>query len=177
MSAIRLFILTTLVMCAFAGNSLICRAALKHTSIDPATFTAIRLVSGAVALWLLVRLRRSTGAGRGNWRSALALFAYAAGFSFAYVSLPTATGSLLLFGAVQATMIGYGIWRGERLMKLQVAGLSLADTVANVVHKGAERHPGKRERSGLVNNLAAAQAAAGIRFCPRCQRRWPPRRS
>ena len=128
MSATRLAILTTFTMIAFAGNSLICRAAFKHTAIDPASFTAIRLFSGAVTLWLLVRLRRGAGAGagRGNWRSAAALFGYAAGFSFAYVSLPTGTGALLLFGAVQATMIGYGIWKGERLMKLQVAGLGLA---------------------------------------------------
>jgi len=74
----------------------------------------------------MVHMRRSTHAGGGNWLSALALFAYAAGFSFAYVSLPTATGALLLFGAVQATMIGYGIWTGERLLKLQLLGLLLA---------------------------------------------------
>jgi len=126
MSAPRLAILTTLTMLAFAGNSLICRAALKHTVIDPASFTAIRLLCGAVMLWLLVRLRRNASAARGNWRSAAALFGYAAGFSFAYVSLPTGTGALLLFGAVQATMIGYGIWRGERLLKLQIVGLGLA---------------------------------------------------
>ena len=57
---------------------------------------------------------------------AFALFVYAAGFSFAYVSLPAATGALLLFGAVQATMIGHGIWKGERLLRLQLAGLMLA---------------------------------------------------
>ena len=65
-------------------------------------------------------------AGSGNWPSALALFAYAAGFSFAYVSLPAATGALLLFGAVQATMISHGIWAGERLLGLQLLGLVLA---------------------------------------------------
>ena len=64
--------------------------------------------------------------GSGNWASALALFVYAAGFSFAYVSLPAATGALLLFGAVQATMIGYGLWVGEQLRRLQAAGLLLA---------------------------------------------------
>jgi drug/metabolite transporter (DMT)-like permease len=113
-------------MTAFAGNSLLCRAALKHTSIDAASFTTIRLISGAVMLWLVVRVRRSTPIGTGNWLSAFALFVYAAGFSFAYVSLPAATGALLLFGAVQATMIGYGVWAGERLLKLQLAGLVLA---------------------------------------------------
>ena len=122
----RVIVLTSLAMIAFAGNSLLCRAALKHTSIDPATFTALRLISGALMLWLVVRMRSGKLVGKGNWLSALALFAYAAGFSFAYVSLPAATGALLLFGAVQATMIGHGIWAGERLMKLQLVGLVLA---------------------------------------------------
>ena len=122
----RTIALTVLAMIAFAGNSLLCRAALKHTSIDAASFTAIRLVSGAAMLWLLVKMRRTTPGGKGNWLSALALFVYAAGFSFAYVSLPAATGALLLFGAVQATMIGHGIWAGERLRRLQLVGLVLA---------------------------------------------------
>ncbi|MGO8753945.1 MAG: DMT family transporter [Gallionellaceae bacterium] len=122
----RIMVLTWLAMIAFAGNSLLCRAALKHTSIDAASFTTIRLISGAMMLGLVVRMRRATPGGRGNWLSAFALFAYAAGFSFAYVSLPAATGALLLFGAVQATMIGHGIWAGERLLRLQLAGLVLA---------------------------------------------------
>lgn len=122
----RIAALTLLAMTAFAGNSLLCRAALKHTSIDAATFTTIRLISGAAMLWLVARMRRGTRAGGGNWLSALALFAYAAGFSFAYVSLPAATGALLLFGAVQATMICHGLWTGERLRGLQLVGLMLA---------------------------------------------------
>jgi drug/metabolite transporter (DMT)-like permease len=77
-------------------------------------------------LWLVVRRTGGAQAGKGNWLSALALFAYAAAFSFAYVSLPTGTGALLLFGAVQAMMIGYGIWSGERLRLPQLAGLALA---------------------------------------------------
>jgi drug/metabolite transporter (DMT)-like permease len=77
-------------------------------------------------LSLIVSMSRGTHIGRGNWLSAFALFAYAAGFSFAYVSLPAATGALLLFGAVQATMIGHGIWSGERLLRLQLVGLVLA---------------------------------------------------
>ncbi len=126
MSYARIIFLTSLAMIAFAGNSLLCRIALKHTSIDAASFTTIRLISGAMMLWLVVRTRHGTYTGSGNWLSSLALFAYAAGFSFAYVSLPAATGALLLFGAVQATMIGYGIWTGERLLKLQLVGLVLA---------------------------------------------------
>ncbi len=126
MTYARIIILTSLAMVAFAGNSLLCRVALRHTSIDAASFTTIRLISGAAMLWLVVRIRRGTYAGRGNWLSASALFVYAAGFSFAYMSLPAATGALLLFGAVQATMIGYGIRAGERLLKLQLVGLILA---------------------------------------------------
>lgn len=136
MPAARIILLTVIAMIAFASNSLLCRVALKHTAIDPASFTTVRLVSGALALWLIVRLRASASAspspspsaqaGRGNWLSALALYAYAAGFSFAYVNLAAASGALLLFGAVQATMIGRGIAAGERLAPRQWAGLLLA---------------------------------------------------
>jgi len=126
MSYTRTIALTSLSMIAFAGNSLLCRIALKHTSIDAASFTAIRLISGAAMLWLVVRIRRGTHGSKGNWPSAFALFLYAAGFSLAYVNLSAASGALLLFGAVQTTMIGYGIYAGERLQKLQLAGLILA---------------------------------------------------
>lgn len=113
-------------MLAFAGNSLLCRVALKSTGIDAASFTSIRLISAALTLWLVVRLSSKAASGEGNWPSAFALFAYAAGFSFAYINLTAATGALLLFGAVQTTMISIGIWRGERLVKLQWLGLLLA---------------------------------------------------
>lgn len=126
MSYARIVTLTLLAMSAFAGNSLLARLALRETDIDAASFTAIRLISGAGALWLVVRMRRSTEAGSGNWPSALALFAYAACFSFAYLTLPTGTGALLLFGAVQTTMIGHGLWLGERLRSVQLAGLVFA---------------------------------------------------
>ena len=128
MSPARIVLLTTLAMLAFAGNSLLCRMALKHSAIDAASFTTIRLVSGALMLGLVLRWRGRARIplGAGSWPSALALFAYAAGFSFAYVRLPAATGALLLFGAVQATMIGYGVWQGERLLRLQLAGFVLA---------------------------------------------------
>jgi drug/metabolite transporter (DMT)-like permease len=133
MSRRRLVILVFLAMLAFAGNSLLCRMALKHTSIDAASFTTMRMLSGACMLWLVVRLRSGTGSaaragerGGGNWLSACALFVYATGFSFAYVSMPAATGALLLFGAVQATMIGYGVFKGERMRKLQLVGFALA---------------------------------------------------
>ena len=125
MSPSRIAVLTTLAILAISGNSMLCRIALKSTGIDAATFTTVRLLSGAMMLGLLLRVRGAT-AGEGNWTSALALFAYAAAFSFAYVNLPLATGALLLFGAVQVTMIGHGIWAGERLRALQMAGLALA---------------------------------------------------
>ncbi|MGH6625379.1 MAG: DMT family transporter [Burkholderiaceae bacterium] len=125
--------LTVLAMLAFAGNSLLCRMALAHTGIDAASFTSIRLVSGALTLGLIVALRDRAGARpvatagpAGNWPSAFALFAYAAAFSFAYLSLTAATGALLLFGAVQTTMIGWGLWSGERLRGPQAAGLVVA---------------------------------------------------
>lgn len=130
-SPIRLTMLVALAMLAFAGNSLLCRLALRDTAIDAASFTTVRLVSGALALWLIVRLRGVAGWGAGaaaggDWRSAFALFVYAAGFSFAYLALDAGTGALLLFGAVQTTMIGHGLARGERLRGPQWLGLALA---------------------------------------------------
>ncbi|MGE4072303.1 MAG: DMT family transporter [Lysobacterales bacterium] len=123
---IRIFLLTLLTMTAFAGNSLLCRLALRETTIDAASFTGIRLLSGALMLALLVFLFRRDRPGRGSWLSALALFAYAAGFSWAYLSLSAGTGALILFAAVQTTMIGAGLWKGERLRGLQWLGLLLA---------------------------------------------------
>ena len=113
-------------MLAFAGNSLLCRLALREGQIDAASFTAIRIVSGAAVLALLVRVRGANPLAAGSWRSAAALFVYAAGFSFAYLGLSAATGALLLFGAVQATMMAYGFWRGERFNRWQLSGLALA---------------------------------------------------
>ncbi len=126
MSRLRITILTALAMCAFAGNSLLCRAALEHAGMDAASFTTIRLISGALTLWLVSGLRNSRDGGRGDIGSALALFVYAAGFSYAYVELTAATGALLLFGAVQATMIAHGVRAGERLRGMRLLGLLLA---------------------------------------------------
>src|SRR5437868_7107852 len=122
----RVFILTLLAMIAFAGNSLLCRLALKRTAIDAASFTFIRILSGAIALWLIVTICKGTSQKAGGWVSALALFAYAAAFSFAYISLSAGTGALLLFGAVQATMILWGLRTGERMRTRQWLGLALA---------------------------------------------------
>ncbi|MEQ3724254.1 DMT family transporter [Alcanivorax sp.] len=121
--------LTVLAILAFAANSVLCRLALREGAIDAASFTAVRLVSGALALALILAWRdrgvRAIAA-QGNHGSALVLFVYAAGFSLAYVELATGTGALLLFGAVQATMIGIGLYRGERLAVAQWLGLVMA---------------------------------------------------
>jgi len=127
----RILVLTLVAMIAFASNSLLCRAALKQTSIDAASFTFVRIFSGAVALWLIVNVRRIMGSASGirlggNWISSLALFLYAAGFSFAYVDVAAGTGALLLFGAVQATMILWGLHKGEHLRAIQIVGLIVA---------------------------------------------------
>jgi drug/metabolite transporter (DMT)-like permease len=126
MTRIRVFVLTLVAMLAFAGNSLLCRQALRHTAIDPASFTLVRIASGALILWLLTSLGRGRARPQGDWGSALALIVYAGAFSFAYVGLTAGTGALLLFGAVQVTMIGAAYWRGERLRGVQSAGLLLA---------------------------------------------------
>ncbi|NIO07359.1 MAG: EamA family transporter, partial [Deltaproteobacteria bacterium] len=121
-------LLTVLALVAFAANSVLCRLALGQQAIDATSFTVIRLVSGALAL-LLIRVfiggkRQTTD--RGNWPSALALFLYAITFSFAYVTLTTATGALILFPSVQFTMVGVALYRGERPHPLEWLGLAVA---------------------------------------------------
>ena len=122
----RVLVLTLLALVSFAGNSLLCRAALAYTDIDAASFTTLRLLSGAVVLYALVALRHGARQGSGNWLSACMLFVYAAGFSFAYIQLNTGMGALILFGVVQTSMIAYGLWRGEQLGLRQWLGLVLA---------------------------------------------------
>ncbi len=123
------FLLTALALLAFAGNSLLCRAALSGGSIDPAAFTAIRLTSGALVLWLLARCvgeRRPEHERAGSWLSGAALFAYAIAFSFAYVSLPAGVGALVLFGAVQLTMLTFAVCAGQGLRAGQWGGFVVA---------------------------------------------------
>jgi len=130
----RTFVLTALALVAFAANSLLCRVALRHAAMDAAGFTFLRLASGALTLWMLSRTLRARNPVRrsdGNWISGFALFVYAAGFSFAYLRLSAATGALLLFGSVQATMIGTTVAKGERLRPVQILGLLL--TLAGLV--------------------------------------------
>jgi drug/metabolite transporter (DMT)-like permease len=123
---LRTALLTFFAMLAFASNSLLCRVALKDTAIDAASFTAIRLVSGALILALLLRTRGVRPSAGGSWPMAVMLFAYAVFFSYAYRDLTAATGALLLFGAVQLSMMGYGLWTGERIRGLSLVGLAIA---------------------------------------------------
>jgi len=138
MPRMRTIGLTALAMVAFAANSLLCRIALTETAIDPATLTIVRLASGTCALWLILLVTQKVTRAAGSWAASVALFAYAAAFSFAYVSVPAGAGALLLFGAVQATMITSGLLRGERLSTLQWLGLATAITgLAALVAPGA----------------------------------------
>lgn len=127
MSGLRTPTLTALALLAFAGNSLLCREALGREAIDPALFTLLRLAAGALTLLLLMRMRGRARAGLGgSWRAAAALLLYALPFSLAYVSLGAGTGALLLFGAVQITMLAVALRRGERLTSIQWCGFAVA---------------------------------------------------
>jgi drug/metabolite transporter (DMT)-like permease len=174
MSSPRVAALTIAALFGFAANSLLCRAAIGAREIDPATFTAVRLLAGALVLAVLARIASATStsatstsatstsatstsatpasatpasatstsatstsatsanalaanaAARGSWISALALFVYAAAFSFAYVRLTTATGALLLFASVQLSMVGAGVARGERPRAIEWLGHAIA---------------------------------------------------
>lgn len=117
---------TIAALVAFAANSLLCRAALVGGHADAATFTTIRLVSGALALGMLAGRGPAAILRGGGWASGAALFAYAAAFSFAYVRIGAAVGALLAFGAVQATMIAWALRSGERPRAREWAGIALA---------------------------------------------------
>jgi drug/metabolite transporter (DMT)-like permease len=124
----RVFIYTVLALIAFAGNSVLCRMALGAEEIDPTSFTVVRLLSGAFVLVLILKLGRAKNVegARGSWKSAGMLFTYGAAFSFAYLSLDTGTGALILFGAVQFTMILIGIKLGHSLNRIEWLGVAIA---------------------------------------------------
>lgn len=125
---IKTLSLTTLTMLAFAANSLLCRLALGEQVIDAASFTTVRLASGALMLWLIVRWRGgpANGTQSSDWLAAGMLFLYAAAFSFAYLTLSAGTGALILFGVVQLTMFLAGLRGGESFPAVAWVGLSLA---------------------------------------------------
>lgn len=122
-------IVTAFTLIAFAANSLLCRMALGGKLIDPVTFTTLRLISGALALAVIsYGFPEATAPEkrRGAWASGFALFAYAAAFSLAYVSLSAGTGALILFGSVQVTMIGAALKAGDKLGSAQWFGSAAA---------------------------------------------------
>ena len=124
----RAVLLTGVAMLAFAGNSILCRLALRDGAIDPASFTSVRLVSGTVTLMIIfwIKRRGDTPRPHGSWLSACMLFFYAICFSYAYITLSAGAGALILFGFVQGTMITIGIWSGDRPSTPEWLGWSLA---------------------------------------------------
>ena len=127
-SAVQTSVLTTLTMIAFASNSVLNRLALAQNTIDAASYTTIRLVTGAITLFVIASLQRKADQPilRGSWISAAFLFLYAITYSFAYLSLTAGTGALILFGSVQITMIIAALSSGERPHVLEWIGLFLA---------------------------------------------------
>lgn len=119
-------LLTLLAMTLFAANSVLCRLALLEYRMEPVTYTAVRLISGAIMLWLIMAVRHKNVFKAGNWQGALTLFIYMACFSWAYVELPTAVGTLIIAVAVQTTMLGCGFFMGERPSRQQGLGIGVA---------------------------------------------------
>ncbi|MBN9661017.1 MAG: DMT family transporter [Acidobacteria bacterium] len=128
-TSLRTVVLTALTMVFFAANSLLARFALRSGAIDAGSFTTIRIGAGAVALALIVGMGRphaESGRRHGSLRAGLALFGYALAFSYAYLLLNAGTGALVLFAAVQMTMLGGGIAHGEHPSAAEWSGLALA---------------------------------------------------
>lgn len=123
-SPMRIFALTALAMIAFAANSILARLALTGGDIGPWSFTAIRFISGALCLALIIGPTKTLR--QGSWNAATALLLYGILFSYAYLLLSAGTGALILFAVVQITMIGGGLIAGERLRILQWLGFALA---------------------------------------------------
>ncbi|WPJ93967.1 DMT family transporter [Coraliomargarita algicola] len=135
LAQIKVLCLPALTLIAFAGNSVLCRLALEEGAIDPHSFTSLRLLGAAIVLGpLSIRIapNRSTGWTHGSWRSGLALYAYAAAFSMAYLSLSSGTGALILFGAVQITMLVAAHRRGERMHPQQWIAFTVA--IAGIIY-------------------------------------------
>jgi drug/metabolite transporter (DMT)-like permease len=124
----KAFLYTTFALVCFAFNSILCRLALKTDEIDAPSFTSVRLIAGAVTLFVIFSFfgKKNAEKGKANWLSAFFLFLYAICFSFAYLGLTTATGALILFGSVQLTMIVSALLKGDRPHRLEWLGLILA---------------------------------------------------
>ncbi|NQY88798.1 MAG: DMT family transporter [Colwellia sp.] len=123
-------LLTGLALIAFAANSVLCRLALGNGAIDASSFTVIRLVSGAIALFIILSIKGSNQgvSSKGSWTAGLMLFLYAITFSYAYLSVDTGTGALILFGSVQITMIMLSLISGTRLHLIEWSGVFIAFT-------------------------------------------------
>lgn len=123
-------ILLVAALIAFAANSFFCRLALANQAIDPGSFTWIRLVSGAVTLWVIMSVRGTMNyqfvRDKTSWWAGGALFGYAVSFSFAYTQLSTGTGALILFGMVQMSLIAYHLMTGHRLQMGESIGIGIA---------------------------------------------------
>jgi drug/metabolite transporter (DMT)-like permease len=126
--ATKPLVFTTLALIAFAANSVLCRLALGGKTIDAAGFTSVRLLSGAIVLLCILKLRGNENglSTKGSWTAAFMLFLYAVTFSFAYLTLNTGTGALILFGSVQITMILRSHLSGNRLLLIEWVGVVVA---------------------------------------------------
>ena len=124
----RIVLLTGLALVAFAANSVLCRLALGEKAIDASSFTIIRLLSGAIVLLILFKIKNNelSSNSKGSWYSGIMLFLYAITFSFAYITLDTGTGALILFGSVQITMIALSLLSGNRLHFTEWLGVIIA---------------------------------------------------
>jgi drug/metabolite transporter (DMT)-like permease len=125
---VKTLVFTVLALLAFAANSVLCRMALGARNIDAAGFTVIRLLAGAIVLWAILSVSRGSrlAGSRGSWSAAAMLFLYAAAFSYAYMTLDTGTGALILFGSVQLTMVLLSLLGGTRLHPTEWAGITIA---------------------------------------------------
>jgi len=131
---IKTILFTGLALIAFAANSVLCRLALGESAIDASTFTIVRLLAGAIVLTVIMSISKiksnsnTNSSTKGSWPASIALFIYALTFSFAYVTLDTATGALILFGSVQIAMILMSIFSGNRLHISEWFGMAIAFT-------------------------------------------------
>jgi len=125
---IKTILFTGFTLIAFAANSVLCRLALGEKTIDASSFTVIRLLSGAIVLLIILKMNRIKNSSpiKGNWFASLMLFLYAVTFSFAYITLDTGTGAIILFGSVQITMILLSLISGNRLLITEWIGVSIA---------------------------------------------------
>jgi drug/metabolite transporter (DMT)-like permease len=125
---IKTILFTGFTLIAFAANSVLCRLALGEKTIDASSFTVIRLLSGAIVLLIILKMNKIKNSSpiKGNWFASLMLFLYAVTFSFAYITLDTGTGAIILFGSVQITMILLSLISGNRLLITEWIGVSIA---------------------------------------------------